>query len=106
MGAYNSAIVTWGVYMWMKSPIRESTSTLLKSQRWEQSLTDLQVPATADSLIPMFEGMVDRAFSRSSKYSVACMDRQAKEALAESSATTPPSIEVAAVLPLGYSREA
>jgi hypothetical protein len=106
MVAYNCAIVTWGVYMWMRSPIRESTSTLLKSQRWEQSLTDLQVPATADSLIPMFEGMVDRAFSRSSKYSIACVDRHAKEALAEANTTPPPSLEVAAVLPLGYSREA
>jgi hypothetical protein len=36
----------------------------LVSQRWEQSLTELQHPTHADSLIPMFEGMVDRAFSR------------------------------------------
>ena len=106
MTAYNSAIVTWGVYMWMRSPIRESASTLLKSQRWEQSLSDLQVPAAADSLIPMFEGMVDRAFSRTSKYSIVSVDRQRTKALAESETATPPTLEVAAVLPLGYSREA
>ena len=106
MSAYNTAIMTWAMYMWMKSPSRECTSTLLKSQRWEQSLTDLTVPALADSLIPMFEGMVDRAFSRTSKYSVVSVDRQATEALADSHTTAPPSLEVASVLPLGCSREA
>jgi hypothetical protein len=107
MTAYNSAIVTWGVYMCMKSPLRESTSTLLKSQRWEQSLTDLTMPATADSLIPMFESMVDRAFSRTSKYSMLSVDRQRNEALADSDTTAPPpSLDVASVMPLSYSREA
>jgi hypothetical protein len=39
----------------------------LQTQRWEQSLADLQPPAvTSDSLIPMFEGMVERALLRSS----------------------------------------
>jgi len=31
----------------------------------EQGLADLQHPVPSDSLIPMFEGMVERAFSRS-----------------------------------------
>jgi hypothetical protein len=106
MTAYNAAIVTWSVYMWMKSPVRESTSTLLKSQRWEQSLTDLQVPVAAGSLIPMFEGMVDRAFSRTTKYSLISVERQPDEVLADSYTTSPPSMEAASVLPLGYSREA
>jgi hypothetical protein len=66
--SYNLAIATWAVYAFLKSPARENTSTLLMSQRWEQSLTDLQHPAPADSLIPMFEGMVDRAFSRNGRY--------------------------------------
>ncbi|HEV2718343.1 MAG TPA: hypothetical protein VGU64_23960, partial [Terriglobales bacterium] len=30
----------------------------------DRSLADLRQPAVSDSLIPMFEGMVDRAFSR------------------------------------------
>jgi hypothetical protein len=67
--SYNLAITTWSIYAFLKSPARENTATLLMSQRWEQSLTDLQHPAPADSLIPMFEGMVDRAFSRSGRYS-------------------------------------
>jgi hypothetical protein len=66
--SYNLAIATWFVYALMKSPARENSATLLMSQRWEQSLTDLQHPAPADSLIPMFEGMVDRAFSRHASY--------------------------------------
>jgi hypothetical protein len=38
--------------------------SLLQPQRWEQSLSDIHHPLPADSLIPMFEGMVDRALSR------------------------------------------
>ncbi|MFZ0759719.1 MAG: hypothetical protein WAM69_07210, partial [Candidatus Sulfotelmatobacter sp.] len=62
--AYNGALLIWLGYMLVKSPAREAASTLLRPQRWEQSLTDLQHPLPADSLIPMFEGMVDRALSR------------------------------------------
>jgi hypothetical protein len=66
MAAYNCAIVVWCGYMLAQTAAREAPSNLLTSQRWEQSLADLQRPQGADSLIPMFEGMVDRAFSRSS----------------------------------------
>src|SRR5262249_8368918 len=63
--AYNLSLLTWLAYTWAKSPAREvAGATLFKPQRWEQSLTDIHNPATADSLIPMFEGMVDRALSR------------------------------------------
>jgi len=64
MLAYNGAILIWLVYAWMKSPARDASTSLLKSQRWEQGLTDLQHPVSTDSLIPLFESMVDRAFSR------------------------------------------
>jgi hypothetical protein len=69
MLAYNTAIIVWFMYAAVTSSEREDTAVLLKSQRWEQSLADLQHPATADSLIPLFEGMVDRAFSRTGQYS-------------------------------------
>jgi hypothetical protein len=74
MWAYNFAIVAWIAYCFMTSPGRERSETLLKSHRWEQSLSDLQHPAASDSLIPIFEGMVERAFSRSPKYSIAAED--------------------------------
>jgi len=64
MLAYNGAIMIWLAYAWMKSPARDASTSLLKSQRWEQGLTDLQHPVSTDSLIPLFESMVDRAFSR------------------------------------------
>jgi hypothetical protein len=64
MVAFNCAISIWVVYFLLKSPAREQTATLLQSQRWEQSLSDIQHPVTGDSLIPLFEGMVDRALSR------------------------------------------
>jgi hypothetical protein len=65
MAAYNCTLVIWLGYTLVKSPAREATATLLRPQRWEQSLSDIQHPLQADSLIPMFEGMVDRALSRS-----------------------------------------
>jgi hypothetical protein len=68
MLAYNTAIIVWFMYAALTSAEREDTTVLLKSQRWEQSLADLQHPGTADSLIPLFEGMVDRAFSRTGQY--------------------------------------
>jgi hypothetical protein len=67
MAAYNVAIVLWGGYMWAKQSAREISANLLTSQRWEESLTDLQHPVAADSLIPMFEGMVERALSRANE---------------------------------------
>jgi len=62
--AYLFSILTWITYTVVKARSRLDSSTLLMSQRWEQSLSDLHGPTSADSLIPMFEGMVERAFSR------------------------------------------
>jgi len=64
VGAYNGVILVWLGYMLAKSPARDLSASLLRPQRWEQSLSDIQHPLPADSLIPMFEGMVDRALSR------------------------------------------
>jgi hypothetical protein len=62
--AYDLTIGIWLGYALLKSPARDAPASLLMSQRWEQSLIDIQHPMPGDSLIPMFEGMVDRAFSR------------------------------------------
>lgn len=64
MAAYNTSLVVWVTYVAVKRSARDSTTSLLQPQRWEQSLSDIQHPLPADSLIPMFEGMVDRALSR------------------------------------------
>jgi hypothetical protein len=64
MLAYNASLITWLGYVAVKRPARDSTLSLLQPQRWEQSLTDIHHPLPADSLIPMFESMVDRALSR------------------------------------------
>lgn len=65
MSAYNLAIFVWLGYSFSRKAVRAATNPL-QTQRWEQSLADLQHPVASDSLIPMFEGMVERAFSRSS----------------------------------------
>jgi hypothetical protein len=64
MAAYNSSLVVWFGYVAVKRPARDASLSLLQPQRWEQSLSDIHHPLPADSLIPMFEGMVDRALSR------------------------------------------
>jgi hypothetical protein len=64
MAAYNSTLLVWFGYVALKSPARDISQSLLQPQRWEQSLSDIHHPLPADSLIPMFEGMVDRALSR------------------------------------------
>jgi len=64
MTAYNTSLVVWISYVAAKHQVRDAASTLLQTQRWEQSLSDIQHPVPANSLIPMFEGMVDRALSR------------------------------------------
>jgi len=61
---YNVAILIWLAYALIESSARVSEASLFASQRWERGLTDLQNPVHGDSLIPMFEGMVDRALSR------------------------------------------
>jgi hypothetical protein len=65
MVTYLVAALVWVAYSFSPIAVREAGNRL-QTQRWEQSLADLQHPAASDSLIPMFEGMVERAFSRSS----------------------------------------
>jgi len=62
--AYNIAILVWFAYAYRENPARSPGSELFASHRWEKGLTDIQNPGQGDSLIPMFESMVDRAFSR------------------------------------------
>lgn len=64
MAAYNSSLFLWLGYVAVKRPTRDVSLSLLQPQRWEQSLSDIHHPVPADSLIPMFEGMVERALSR------------------------------------------
>jgi hypothetical protein len=66
MSAYNLAIFVWLGYSLSRKAVRVAAVNHLQTQRWEQGLADLQHPVPSDSLIPMFEGMVERAFSRSS----------------------------------------
>jgi hypothetical protein len=67
MATYNLSLGVWVGYLAIKSPARDATTILLQPQRWEQSLSDIHHPLPADSLIPMFEGMVDRALSRAQR---------------------------------------
>jgi hypothetical protein len=66
MAVYNLSIVIWIGYSLARIEARQSAANPLQTQRWEQGLADIQHPVPSDSLIPMFESMVERAISRSS----------------------------------------
>jgi hypothetical protein len=66
MATYLVANFIWLAYSVSPKTVRVAGANRLQTQRWEQGLADLQHPIASDSLIPMFEGMVERAFSRSS----------------------------------------
>ena len=69
MLAYNGSLGC-GLAMCPEATGSRGTQSLLQPQRWEQSLSDIHDPLPPDSLIPMFEGMVDRALSRSNQEAV------------------------------------
>jgi len=87
MAAYNSTLLVWVGYVALKSPSRDASLSLLQPQRWEQSLSDIHHPLPADSLIPMFEGMVDRALSRTQPDLTLSSDNRAANAAAVGSST-------------------
>ena len=66
MATWNMAILIWFGYSLSRKALRQASVNHLQTQRWEQSLADLQTPVASDSLIPMFEGMVERALLRNS----------------------------------------
>jgi len=66
MFAYDVSMIAWFVYACWASVNREKIMNPLRTQRWEKSIGDLHPsPAPGSSLIPMFEGMVREAFTRS-----------------------------------------
>jgi hypothetical protein len=71
MVTYNVSILVWLGYSLSRKTVRQVAANPLQTQRWEQGLADLQQSVPSDSLIPMFEGMVERAFSRSSNLELA-----------------------------------
>lgn len=64
MAAYNGSLVLWLGYVAVKQTTKELSPVMVQPQRWERSLSDIHHPLPADSLIPLFEGMVERALSR------------------------------------------
>jgi hypothetical protein len=87
MAAYNSTLLVWFGYVAFRSPARDASLSLLQPQRWEQSLSDIHHPLPSDSLIPMFEGMVDRALSRQQQDVPLTPDNRAAKAAAAASST-------------------
>jgi hypothetical protein len=62
MSAWNAGALIWLAYSLLNR--REPATTVLVPQRWDNALMDLYPQMEPESLIPMFEHMVDRAFSR------------------------------------------
>lgn len=84
----NISIWIWLAYSFSRVVARDSNLNYLQTQRWEKGLADLQTHENGDdSLIPMFEGMVERAFSRSSNLE----DIERRLSFAKSTAPPPPA---------------
>jgi len=62
MPACSGAALIWLGYSILNR--REVTIPVLVPQRWDEALMDMQPHGETESLIPMFEHMVDRAFSK------------------------------------------
>ncbi|HEX6803173.1 MAG TPA: hypothetical protein VF133_05780 [Terriglobales bacterium] len=62
MGSWNLGLLLWLSYaVWNR---KDTMIPVLVPQRWDEALTDLRPSNSDESLIPMFEHMVDRALSR------------------------------------------
>jgi len=62
MTAYNAGMLLWMMYSLLNR--RGEAVAVLVPLRWDEALTDIQPHGESESLIPMFEHMVDRAFSK------------------------------------------
>lgn len=68
MMAYEVGLLLWFAYS--ISCKYESAVPVLVPQRWDDALMDIQPQKEAESLIPMFEHMVEQAFSKTQDQSV------------------------------------
>ena len=66
MGAYNIGVILWLGYSWFDS--RATRMPVLVPQRWDEALMDIHPQDRTGSLIPMFEHMVDQAFSKTQSH--------------------------------------
>jgi len=64
MVVYNISLLGWIGYAVFSVGARLAAMNPLQTQRWEQGLVKTHDPMPADSLIPMFESMVERAINR------------------------------------------
>jgi hypothetical protein len=64
MSAYDFAALVWLGYFTLPVMEQRRAEVLLQPQRWDLSLDELSHPLAPESLMPMFDAMVDRAFSK------------------------------------------
>jgi hypothetical protein len=62
MGSYNIGVLTWLLYSLASR--HAVIMPVLVPQRWDEALNDVQPRTGSESLIPMFEHMVEQAFSK------------------------------------------
>ena len=62
MSVYDGGVSLWLWYSLMNR--KQVRIPVLVPQRWDEALNDIQPRTESESLIPMFEHMVDRAFSK------------------------------------------
>lgn len=64
MASYDIAVILWLIYFALPVAEQRRSEMLLQPQRWDLSLGELAHPVAPESLMPMFDAMVDRAFTK------------------------------------------
>jgi hypothetical protein len=64
MSSYLLAVALWFGYFLAPAAEQKRAEVLLQPQRWDLSLGEVSHPVAPESLLPMFDAMVDRAFSK------------------------------------------
>jgi hypothetical protein len=64
MTAYDITVLVWLGYFALPVTEQKRSEVLLQPQRWDLSLSELRHPVSPESLLPMFDAMVDRAFTK------------------------------------------
>src|SRR5690349_23318588 len=64
MTSYDITVLVWLGYFALPVKEQKRSDVLLQPQRWDVSLGELRHPVAPESLLPMFDAMVDRAFTK------------------------------------------
>ena len=94
MMSYNVAVLVWFAYFALPAGEQRRAVVLLQPQRWDATLGELSHPMAPESLLPMFDAMVDRAFTKAGNAKRSGKDDRAESGAKAASSGTKPAQDV------------